>query len=282
MGSKEYKIQEEEMWDKTAPHYGRIGPPFFQICAEQLVELTPLKPGEKVLDVATGTGFVALEAAPKVDVDGHVTGIDISGGMVEKAKKNAKDLGLTNVDFIRMDAENLEFPDSSFDVVICGMSLFLFPDQVQAIREMYRVLKVGGILLLSDWNATYLSPGGTTFTEVLGEKMQKGELEVLNEDVAEAMGKMVLFQPHTLEALLKEINFHGIQIIQKDIDFWCKDAQEVLDFMLASGNVNTGLSLFSESSQSEIKKEVLMRFQALTTNKGILSNSRLLYALGRK
>jgi ubiquinone/menaquinone biosynthesis C-methylase UbiE len=281
MGSEEFKIQLEERWDKAASRYGRIGPPFFQTCAKQLVELTPLKSGNKVLDVATGTGFVALEAAPKVGVDGHVTGIDISGSVIEKAKENAKVCGLSNVDFIKMDAEKLEFPDNSFDVVTCGISLCcILPGQVKALKEMYRVLKIDGNLSLSDWNGAASSPGWATGSEILGER--RNEIEVINKDTWEIMEKRVLFQARALEALLKEIKLRDVQITKKSIHFWYKDGQELLEYMLTSGDTNTILNSFSEKSRTEIKKETLLRFQALTTDEGILSTSHLLYAIGRK
>ena len=68
--------------------------------------------------------------------------------MLEKAEQNSSELGLSNTHFMKMDAQNLEFPDSMFDIVICSMSFQFFPDQKKAIREMHRVLKPGGIVAI--------------------------------------------------------------------------------------------------------------------------------------
>jgi demethylmenaquinone methyltransferase/2-methoxy-6-polyprenyl-1,4-benzoquinol methylase len=95
----------------------------------------------KVLEVGVGTGR-NLKYYP---TGCSVIGIDISAGMLEKARKKAR--GMKNVTFLLMDAENLEFPDNSFDYVVTTFVLCSIPDPVKALKEMRRVLKPSGELI---------------------------------------------------------------------------------------------------------------------------------------
>ena len=105
--------------------------------------------GERVLDVACGTGLVSLAAAMSVQREGHVTGVDISERKVDRARIRAKGRNVSNVSFERMDAENLDFPDGSFDVVLCSSGLTDLPDPARTLREMARVLRPGGRIALA-------------------------------------------------------------------------------------------------------------------------------------
>ena len=100
----------------------------------------------KILDVGTGTGFLALLFA---EMEHSVTGIDISKGMLEKARHNAGELKLT-VDFMHCDAENLPFEDGTFDVVINRHLLWTIPNPRIAVDEWSRVVKSGGKIMLID------------------------------------------------------------------------------------------------------------------------------------
>jgi ubiquinone/menaquinone biosynthesis C-methylase UbiE len=116
-----------------------------------LLDQARFAPGERVLDVACGTGLVTFEAARQVGAGGSVVGIDISGEMVLAAAHTACERLAGNVHFQRMDAELLAFADASFDVVVCALGLMYMPEPEQALREMRRVLKPGGRLLLAVW-----------------------------------------------------------------------------------------------------------------------------------
>jgi ubiquinone/menaquinone biosynthesis C-methylase UbiE len=78
-----------------------------------------------------------------------VSGIDLSGAILQEAQRAVRKAGLTNVELRKMDAEHLEFPDQAFDVVTCAFALFLFPNIEAALREMYRVCKPGGYVGVS-------------------------------------------------------------------------------------------------------------------------------------
>ena len=109
-----------------------------------------LEPGKRVLDIGSGAGMDSLIAALMVGPEGSVTGIDMTPEMIEKARKGAAELGLTNVTFIEGEAETLPFGDSSFDVVISNGVIDLIPDKDAVFGEIYRVLVPGGRLQVAD------------------------------------------------------------------------------------------------------------------------------------
>jgi arsenite methyltransferase len=109
-----------------------------------------LSPGERVLDLGSGAGTDSLVAAQMVGEEGHVTGIDMTPAMLEKAQAAADEMGMTNVEFVAGEAEQLPFPDASFDVVISNGVIDLIPDKDAVFSEIHRVLLPGGRIQVAD------------------------------------------------------------------------------------------------------------------------------------
>jgi ubiquinone/menaquinone biosynthesis C-methylase UbiE len=138
-------------WDRAACDYELLWQAQLAEAQAALMLATQPAAGECVLDVACGTGLVALAAARAVGTTGAVLGIDLSGHMIDAARQRAKAHELSNTSFARMDAEALELPDAGFDVVLCSLGLMYLPDVERALREMRRVLRPGGRLGLAVW-----------------------------------------------------------------------------------------------------------------------------------
>ena len=109
-----------------------------------------LEPGERVLDVGSGAGVDSLVAALMVGPEGSVTGIDMTTEMLEKARRGAEELGLTNVTLVEGEAESMPFGDASFDVVVSNGVIDLIPDKEAVFGELFRVLVPGGRLQVAD------------------------------------------------------------------------------------------------------------------------------------
>ena len=140
-------------WDKAVPFYERYWDAQLAPAREALFALAVLEPGERVLDVACGTGLVTFPAADLVGPSGSIVGTDISEGMVEALTANARRRGLEHVTALRMDAEDLRVPDAGFDVVLCALGLMYVPDPLAALREMRRAVRPGGRVIAAVWGA---------------------------------------------------------------------------------------------------------------------------------
>jgi len=109
-----------------------------------------IKPGNTVIDLGSGAGNDCFVARALVGEKGRVIGIDFSEEMIDKARQNARKLGLTNVDFVSGDIENIPLAENLADVVVSNCVINLVPDKEKAFSEIYRILKPGGHFCISD------------------------------------------------------------------------------------------------------------------------------------
>ena len=112
--------------------------------------IAALQPGETVLDLGSGAGFDAFLAAREVGPTGHVIGVDMTPEMLERARRNAAKGGYQNVEFREGRIESLPVEDKSVDVVISNCVINLVPDKAAVYREVARVLRPGGRVIISD------------------------------------------------------------------------------------------------------------------------------------
>jgi ubiquinone/menaquinone biosynthesis C-methylase UbiE len=120
-----------------------IIPAFMGEWAQDLVAVAAVRHGERVLDVACGTGVVARQAAAIAGTTSHIVGLDVNAGMLDMARRVPTPVG-TTINWQEEDAAAIPFPDASFDVVLCQQGLQYFPDRKAAVNEMSRVLAPGG------------------------------------------------------------------------------------------------------------------------------------------
>jgi SAM-dependent methyltransferase len=133
-------------------------PAMFAPWAPTLLDLAAIRAGERILDVACGTGVVARLAAARAGNGGQVTGLDINGAMLAVARSLPPADGAP-IAWVEASALAMPFPDGTFDAVLCQQGLQQFPDRPAALGEMRRALVPGGRLALSVWSALDGSPG---------------------------------------------------------------------------------------------------------------------------
>lgn len=141
----------ERLYARMASVYNAICGPILQAGRREAMRGLPIDPGSEILEVGIGTGLTA-SLYPS---DCHVMGIDLSGPMLREAARHVAAQRRTNVNLWRMDASSLAFPDESFDVVYAAYVMSVVPDPVAVLREMRRVCRIGGhIVLLNHFLST--------------------------------------------------------------------------------------------------------------------------------
>ena len=171
------------------------------VVTERLLELAEVKPGARVLDIATGIGEPALTAAAKVGSEGRVVATDISPAMLAIARERAVEQGLRNVEFLEIDAEQLDY-EEHFDAVLSRFGLMFLPDVDEALRRVRRALVSGGRFAASLW------PRSPFFSRAVAvTRRQLG----LPEDEPTIRMRFALNEPSGLEAALDDAGFVDVR-----------------------------------------------------------------------
>lgn len=146
------KQSEGHSWEGVSVAAARyeqdLVPALFDPWAGVLVDLAGVRPGDRVVDLACGTGVVARTAARRVMPDGHVCGLDVNEDMLAIARRAGAD-----IEWLQTDASRTDLPDASFDVAFCQQGLQFFPDRLAALRELHRLLAPGGRAVIATWCA---------------------------------------------------------------------------------------------------------------------------------
>ena len=151
------------LFNQIATGYDNEAMRFFPFCADQIVARLKPMPGEKILDIATGTGMVALAAAQAVGPTGRVIGIDLAEDMLSRAQKHKEKSGLINIDLHVMDAAALDFRSHYFHHSICSFGIFFLSDMLVGLKEWLRVTRPGGRILFTCFSTPSFQPMADLF-----------------------------------------------------------------------------------------------------------------------
>lgn len=157
-------------WQETAPYwtkYSAIIKQMFTPLTNALIESAGIRPGQSVLDIAGGSGEPSISIAEMLRGKGSVMCTDAVGEMVAAARAEAAAADVSNIDFRQCNADELPFPDNSFDVAVCRLGAMFFPDPPGAVEEMLRVVRPGGVLALAVWGRSRANPYSYLVTEVI-------------------------------------------------------------------------------------------------------------------
>jgi len=161
---------QREDWNRVAPAWEKWDRRLDENMAfvnHRLIADARLRPGQRVLDLGSGTGYPALLAAQAVGGSGRVLGLDLAEQMLHAARRKAERLGLANVRFQTADVTTLPFEAASYDAVISRFCLMFLPDIPKTLAEIVRVLKPGGYLAAAVWSAPEKNPFITVPMKVL-------------------------------------------------------------------------------------------------------------------
>ncbi|MBA2727427.1 MAG: class I SAM-dependent methyltransferase [Parachlamydiaceae bacterium] len=257
-----------EVFDRTAPEYGKKSSSFFSNFGKRLVEQVEILPGQHVLDIATGRGAVLFPLAEAVGPTGKVVGIDISQKMITETSKEVLKKDLSWAELRCMDAESLDFPDSSFDFVFCGFGLFFLPSIPTALSEFKRVLKPGGKVVVSTWG-------------------EDSELDTwVNEEtkkVCETNSLIAtpLWSERELFNFLKDACFNNIQISEETMHFFHRTTEEWWD-SLWSHATRAQFEQLIPDQITNLRKKAVLKGNNLNKGQGIPEELQVLYGISQK
>ncbi len=267
----EYKQQIADLYSRRSQTYddGDWHPRI----AHRLIEHARISRGQHVLDIATGTGMAAIAVAQVVGSEGRVVGVDISNGMLEQARRKVEALGLSNIQFQLADAEALDFPENSFDVILCSSAFIWMSDLNAALQLWHRLLKPGGLIGFHAFAETAFVGG--VVTRKVAEKY----------GISYAMNKLT----GTIEKchdLLTVAGFEAIEIkpeqdggyisLEQAKRMWGGSEHP------APGQFPNPLSQLSSEQLEQAKTEFEAELEALMTEQGIWNDITIFFAFGRK
>lgn len=233
-------------WDKAAEYYEDSWKEQLKPAQDKLMEMADLQPGEKVLETACGTGLVTVRIAETVGSDGEVVATDLSDGMIRIAESVAEEKNVKNVNFRRMDAEDLKLDDASFDAAICALGLMYVPDPVESLKEMNRVLKPGKCAVAAIW----------------GERKNCGWADIfpiVDKRVASDVCPLFFQQGtgNTLEHSFDKAGFEEIEIERFSSTLHYPDPEVAIMAAFAGGPVALAYKKFDEKTRKEAHQEYL-------------------------
>lgn len=242
--------------------------------AHRLVEHADIRPGQQVLDIATGTGMVAIEAAQIVGDEGHVIGIDIATGMVDRARQKVAVLGLNNIEFQVADGEALDFPEHTFDRIFCSSAFIWMSDLVGALKHWHRLLKPGGILGFHAFAKTAFVAG------------------VVYQQVLERYGVSILLSKPTgtvekCHNLLQQAGFESIDIKpEPDGNYISLDRAKTMwagnPSLPTPGHYPNPLLQLTAEQLAQARVEFDAELERLQTPQGIWDDGTIFYVFGQK
>ena len=260
-----------KLFDGVASTYDHVGPRFFSHFGRRLVEVAQIPSRSKVLDVATGRGALLYPAVESVGLKGSVTGIDLSEMMVQETNKElARKKMSSNIEVLHMDAEHLQFPDSSFDFVLCGFAIFFFPQLDKAMAEFRRVLKPTGHICVSTFDKLF-DEEWNWFDEIV-EAYLPSEPEETQAPETDSESEPVFDTPEGLTAILKSADFDDIQIVSETADFVYKTEEEFWSTLYSHGARGTLEKIEQDAGTDGLQKfklDVFKKMDSIKQNDGL-------------
>jgi ubiquinone/menaquinone biosynthesis C-methylase UbiE len=207
----------QQTFDTVAQSYDHPALAFFDAIAQHLVNAIPASQFSRLLDIATGTGKVALLAAAQHPT-AHITGIDLSTGMLQQARQKAQHQQLSNLEFVQMNMETLAFPDQYFDIATCSAGVFFFADMVKGLQHIASKVKPGGKVIISAFDEDAFEPMASIFFkryETYGYRPSKVDLpRLVNDEQLTSLFTHVGLHPITIRRSVYQAPLHDFE------DWW--------------------------------------------------------------
>lgn len=237
-----------------------------------LLRTANLQPGERVLDVACGTGLIARLAAEQVGPGGSVTGIDIAPEMIDVAEATPS-AGGPAIEWRVSDAASLPLPDNSYDVVLCQMGLMFMEDRGAAVTEMRRVLAPGGRLVVN-------TPGKIQRPFELME-------QAIVDHISPELGGFVravfsMHDPNAVATLLRDVGLNDVSSTMSIASFQLPSPAEFLWQYINLSPMGPLVAQAPEAARSAMERQVVDGWQPFVVDGATLIDQPMVIATGRK
>lgn len=267
MEATEFRRASRAVWEAMAPGWDDRHAYFEQTArpvTERMVERLAPARGDTILELAGGTGIAGFAAAALVGPGGHVIVSDFSEAMVETAERRAAELGLGNVEFRVLDAEQLDLSDEAVDGVLCRWGYMLMADPAAALAETRRVLRRGGRLSCAVFAGPEQNPWAALPSRVLQERGHLPPPE------AGAPGILALADEVRLRRLFPKAGFSEPQIEEIAITWRFADADDYWEFLTgAAGAIAMVLGRLDEDERGRVREQIVERVTSFDTAGGI-------------
>jgi SAM-dependent methyltransferase len=260
-------------WDRIAEKFDVFLPQLAPV-GEALLEALKAVPGDRVLDVASGTGEPALTLARR-EPGVIVTGIDAAEGMVRAARKKVAAERLPNITFRTMAAERLDFADESFDKVMCRFGVMLFEDPLAGCREIRRVLKPGGRFAFAVWSSPEMMTTMQWAARAFRGRVPDDRLPPI--DLATRFGR-----PGALDLLLGEAGFSRFDITPHRFDYQYESFEAYWDAMEDSEINRQQFDALPEHERDSVRDEFACIARDFHTDHGLVIPHEYLLAAGER
>ncbi len=260
-------------WDSIAEKFDVFLPQIAPV-GEALVDALRVAPGERVIDIASGTGEPALTLARR-HPQATVTGVDAAAGMVRAARNKVAREGLANASFEVMPAERLDFPDQGFDKALCRFGVMLFDDPLAGCREICRVLKPGGAFAFAVWRSPEMMTTMWWSAEALRGRLPE-DLQPPIERVTALGG------PGVFDALLREAGFSRVAIEPLRFDFRFASFEEYWVMVEASDILRRQFDALDADERDDVRDEIAGFARAYQSGAGLIVPHECLVAVGAR
>lgn len=259
-------------FDAGAHAYERFMGQWSRLWVPALLDAAGLERGQRVLDLATGTGAAAALAAARVAPAGRVVGVDISLPMLRAA---AARLAGQPVTLAAMDAQGLACPDRAFDAVICQLGLMLIPDPARAAAECCRVLQPDGRLAVVVWSAIERAPLIGVLVEVLAR-----HLPAQRDELARGFS---LGEPGRLQALLERAGFRNVRVTRERRTLVMESFEDYWEPVAAGGGrLGQAYSSLPEETRRAVREEVRERMAPFRSGERLVMEAETLLGAGSR
>jgi SAM-dependent methyltransferase len=245
MDARRHLLIQRRGWDRASTCYARYWQRQLLPAQQLLIDKAELTPGDRVLDVACGSGEMTIAVAAAVTPGGCVTATDLAPKMVSATEVRATGAGAGNVDVACCDAQQLTV-DGPFDVALCSLGLMYVPQPAVALAELRRVVRPGGRVALSVWGDRRRCGWASVFGIVDGR---------VTSDVCPHF--FVLGAPGILSGLLRDAGFVGAGEARLSVSLDYGDGDEALGAVFLGGPVALAYAGFDTETRAQVADEYL-------------------------